>query len=130
MVNEWPDLLLGRDRCNGLQDPAGDLVWVPLGVRAAIFQVTLVSIVREAMRHANGRTAVRDAVVEFVDRLGFVQTRETEMIVRAVDRDVLVLVLVERSHKRFEVGLTTHFTQMLGREVRVHPRTVPIDFHS
>src|SRR4030095_3615223 len=49
------------------------------------------------------------------------------MVVRAVDGDVLILVLVERSHQRFEVGLAADFTHVLGREVRVHARTVPVD---
>ena len=48
------------------------------------------------------------------------------MIVGAVHGDVLVLVLVERGHERFEVLLAADLAQVLGREVRVHPGPVPV----
>src|SRR5690242_12090035 len=91
--------LRGRNRGDGLENTAGDLVGVALGVRAAILEIALVAVVDEAVRNADGRATVCNAVVEFVDRLGLVETGETEVVVRSVHGDVLVLVLVERCHE-------------------------------
>ena len=49
------------------------------------------------------------------------------MVLRPVDRDVLVDVLRERGHQLLEVGLPAHLAHMLGGEVRVHPGAVPIE---
>src|SRR5262245_41386435 len=88
--------LLQRDSRNRLENTAGDLVRIPLRIRTAVFEVTLVAAVHKAVRNANRRAAVCHAVVEFVDRLRLVQTGQTEVVVRTIDSDVLVLVLVER----------------------------------
>src|SRR5258706_12706644 len=47
----------GRDR---LQDLRSDLVGVALRVRAAIFQIALVAVIDEGMRHPDRGAAVRD----------------------------------------------------------------------
>ena len=79
------------------------------------------------MRHANGSSAISDPVAEFVDRLRLVQTGETEMILGAIDGDVLVAVLGKRRHEFFEVSFTALFAHELGREVSMHAGTVPIE---
>ena len=78
----------GVDR---LQDPRSDLVGVPLRVRATIFQVALVVVLDEAVRHADRSAAVGHALGEIVDGLGLVQAGQAQVVVRAVDGDVLVL---------------------------------------
>ena len=109
--------LLCRHGGNGLQDPTGNLVGVTLRVGPAILQVAPVAVVGEAMRHADGGTPVGDAIVEFVDGLRLLQPGEAQMIVWAVDRDVLVLLFIERGHERLEVGLATDFAHVFGREI-------------
>ena len=78
------------------------------------------------MRDADRSAAVGDTIAELVDRLGLVQTGQAEVVVRSVHGDVLVLVLVERSHEGLEVSLATLLSHVGGGEVRVHARTVPI----
>src|ERR1700676_83855 len=48
------------------------------------------------------------------------------MIVRSIDRDMFVLVLVEGGHERFEIFLTAYFAHVLGREVGMESGTVPV----
>src|SRR4051794_20161321 len=82
----------GVDRRNGrhrLQDLGGDLVWVALRVRAPVLEVTPVTVADEAVRDADGRAAVGNAVAEGVDRLGLVLAGQTHVVVRPVDRDVV-----------------------------------------
>src|SRR5215831_4584411 len=43
----------GRHRRDRLQDLRGDLVWVALRVRTAIFQIALIAVVDERVRHAD-----------------------------------------------------------------------------
>ncbi len=40
-------------RADGLQQAADDLIWISLGVRTAIFEVTLVAIANEVYRQAD-----------------------------------------------------------------------------
>jgi len=49
------------------------------------------------------------------------------VVVRSIHRDVLIDVFGERVHKRLEIFLPTHFAEVLGREVRVHARAVPVE---
>src|ERR1700730_5308694 len=93
-VAVWGGLRL-RHRCDRLKNAAGDLVGIAGRVRTPIFEVTFVAVIDETMRHTNGSPAIGQAVVEFVDRLGLVQTGQTQMIVRSIHRDMFVLVLVE-----------------------------------
>src|SRR4051794_4349968 len=82
----------GFDRRNGrhrLQDLGGDLVWVALRVRAPVLEVTPVTVADEAVRDADGRAAVGNAVAEGVDRLGLVLAGQPHVIVRPVNRDVV-----------------------------------------
>src|SRR3954466_4457596 len=53
---------------DGLENPARDLVRIALGIRSAIFQISLVAAVHEAVRHAHRRATIRDAVIELIDR--------------------------------------------------------------
>ncbi len=120
-----PDLL-GRDSLDGLEHAARDLVRVALGVRTTILKVALVLVVHEAVGHADRGTAIGDSVAELVDRLGLVESGQTEVVVRTVNGDVLVLVLIESGHELLEVLLATLLTHELGGEVAVHAGSVPI----
>ena len=79
------------------------------------------------MRHADGRAAISEAVTEFINRLRLVETGETEMILRAIDRDVFVAVRAEGGHELLEVGLAAHFTHIGRREIGMHTRAVPVE---
>ena len=109
-----------------MQDAACDLVRVAGGVWTPVLEVALVAVLHEAVRHADRGAAVGEAVVEFVDRLRLVKTGQAQVIVRAVNGDVLVLVLVKGRHKRLEVFLAAHLAHVLGREITVHARAVPV----
>src|ERR1700704_824212 len=54
----------GRNLSDRLQDLRSDLVGVALRVRAAVFQIALVAVVGEGMRHADRSAAVGNAVGE------------------------------------------------------------------
>src|SRR5271156_4673110 len=73
----------GRDRGDCLQDLRGDLVGVPLRVRAAILEIALVAIVHEAVGNADGRSAVGDSVCEIVNRGRLVLPSEAHVVVRS-----------------------------------------------
>src|ERR1700682_664130 len=60
----------GRDRSARLQDLGSDLVGVALRVRAAIFQIALVAVIGERVRHADRGAAVGDTVGELGDGRG------------------------------------------------------------
>src|ERR1700730_8964213 len=62
----------GRNFRDGLQDLGSDLVGVALGVRATVFQITLVVVLDERVRHADRSTAVGNAVAELVPGGGLV----------------------------------------------------------
>src|SRR4051794_25345952 len=121
---------VGRNDLDRLQDPAGDLVRVAERVRAPVLEVPAVAVRDEAVRDPDRRAAVRDAVVELVDRLRLVQAREPHVVVGAVDGDVCVLLFVEGGHQRLEVVLAADLPHVLGREVRVHARAVPVVLHA
>src|SRR5262249_60702369 len=61
-------LLAGRNGRDRLQDLRSDLVWVALRVRTTVFQVTLVAVVDEGVRHADRSAAVGHAIAERVDQ--------------------------------------------------------------
>src|SRR5476651_469641 len=96
--------LLGRHALAGLYDPAGDQIRVGGGVRTTILEVALVAVADEVDRHADRGAAVGQAVGELVDGLRLVEAGETEVVLRAIDGDVLVDVLLERRHELLEVN--------------------------
>ena len=110
-----------------MQDAAGNLVGVALGIRATILEVAFVAAVDEAVWNAHRGSAVGNAVVEFVDRLGFVEASETEMVVWPVNGDVLVFVFIKRGHEFLEVILPANFAQVFGGKIRMHAGAVPIE---
>src|SRR5882757_5678728 len=79
----------GRNLSDRLQDLRSDLVGVALRVRAAVFQIALVAVVGEGMRHADRSAAVGNAVGEVTDRRRLVLAGQTHVVVRTVDRDVV-----------------------------------------
>ena len=78
------------------------------------------------MGYSDRGTAVGYTVAELVDRLGLVESGQAEVVVRTIDGNVLVLVLVESSHELLEVLLATLLTHELGGKVAVHAGSVPI----
>ena len=80
------------------------------------------------MRHADRSTAVGETVGEFIDRLGLVKAGEAEMVVRAIDGDVLFAMFAEGSHECFEVSLAAFFAEVVGGEIRVHAGAIPVAF--
>src|SRR5712671_4680515 len=77
----------GRNLRDRLQDLRSDLVGVALRVRAAVFQIALVAVVGEGMRHADRSAAVGNAVAELVPGRGLVLAGQALVVVRTVDRD-------------------------------------------
>src|SRR4030081_3241297 len=77
----------GRNGSDRLQYLGSDLVGVALRVRAAIFQIALVAVVGEGMRHPDRGAAVRNTVAEGVDRGGLMLSGQAHVVVRTVNRD-------------------------------------------
>src|SRR5919198_389868 len=121
------DQRLRGDRLDRLQDAAGDPVRIGHRVRPAIFEITAVAAVHEAVRDADRRPAVGDAVREVADGRRFVKAGQAQVVLGAVAGDVLVARLRERAHQRGEVLLAADLAHVLRREVRVQPRAVPVD---
>src|ERR1700756_1511362 len=79
----------GRNFGNRLQDLRSDLVGVVLRVRTAVFEVTLVAVVHEGMRHADRSATVSQAKAELVPGRGLVLAGQPLVVVRTVDGDVV-----------------------------------------
>src|SRR5215470_11713112 len=77
----------GRHLGDRLQDLRSDLVGVALRVRTAVFQIALVAVVHEGMRHADRSPAVGQAIAELVPGRGLVLAGEALVVVRPIDRD-------------------------------------------
>src|ERR1700722_12742971 len=116
----------GRNRSNRLQDLRSDLVRVALRVRTAILKIALVAVIGEAVRYADRRAAVGDAIAELVDRRGLVLAGQPQMIIRAIDRDVIGPCRLERGHQLFEILLAADFPHVGGGEVGMHAGAIPI----
>jgi hypothetical protein len=79
----------------GLKDVAGNfLAGVALRVRTATFQIDAAALVDIFLREAEGRTAMCDAVVEHVNEPRRMQAGQAQVVVRAMDGDVLDFELV------------------------------------
>src|SRR5205085_3808503 len=110
-----------------LQDPAGDAVRIAERVRPPVLEVAAVAVLHEAVRDPNRRAAIRDPVVEPVDRLRLVEPGEPHVVVGAVDGDVVFLVGIEGRHQRREVLLAAGLAHVPRREVRVQSGPVPVE---
>ena len=66
-----------------------DLVGIAFGVRAAILQIALVTVLDEVDGHPDGSATIGETVAELVDGLRFVQARQAQMVIRAVHGNVL-----------------------------------------
>lgn len=77
-------------------------------------------------RNTDGSTAVGDTARELTDVAGFVATGETEVVVLAVDGDVLVVPLAEPLDGLLDVLHSSRFPHGLGGEVGVAASTVPV----
>src|SRR5260370_15223754 len=113
----------GRDR---LHDLGNDLVGVALRVRAAIFQIALVTVVGEAVRYADRGAAVSNTIRELVDRSGLVLAGQPQMVIRAIDRDVIFAGSFERLHQLLEIFLAADFAHVGGGEVGGPAGAVPV----
>ena len=90
-------------------------------------QIALVFVTfDEAVRDADGSTPVGDTPGELVDGLCLVEAGEAEVVVRAVNGDVLLAVFLELGHEGEEVFLAAFLAEIFGGEVRVHAGAVPV----
>ena len=115
-----------RNRCDRAQNLRRDLVGIALGIRTAIFEVSPVAIGDKAVRHADRRTAIGDAIAELMDGLGLVLAGQAQMVVRSVYGNMLIAGGFERSHDLFEIILAADFAHIVRREVGMHAGTIPI----
>src|SRR3981189_1667216 len=115
-----------RDAIDRLQNARNDLVGITFGVRAAIFQIALVTVLDEVNRHPDRSATIGATIAELVNGLRFVQTCQTQMVIRAIHSDVLGDVVGERLHERFKIFLATYFADVFSREVAVHARSIPV----
>src|ERR1700760_535303 len=79
----------GRHRGDRFQNLRSDLVGVALRVRTAIFQIPLVAIVDEGMRHADRGATISHAVAELVPGRRLVLAGQALVIVRTIDGNVI-----------------------------------------
>ena|ERR1700739_2492733 len=108
-----------RDGVDRLQKARNDLIGIALCIRAPIFQIALVPVLDEVDRQPDRSAAIGKAITELVDRLRFMQTRQSQMVVGTVDGDVIGNCFLERLHKSFEVFLAADFAHVFRREVGV-----------
>jgi len=113
-------------RVDGLEDTRDDLVRVAFRVRTAIFKIALVAILDEVYGQADGSAAIGETVAELVDGLGFVESSEAQVVIRAIHGDVLGDEFFECRHEGFKIFLAADFANVLGREVAVHARAIPV----
>ena len=111
---------------NRLENTTGNQIRVSGGIRTAVFEVALVAIINEAVGDTDRGAAVGETVAELVDRLCLVQTGETQVILWAVNGDVLIAEFVKGRHEFLEVGFAALLAHELGGEVGVHAGAVPI----
>lgn len=121
---------LGRDGNVGTLDGGDDggchHVGVSVGGGTAVFQPALPAIFDGRDRNPDGRAAVRNAVAELVDRLSFVQTRQTLIVVSTVDVDVFLDPWLEGLANGFVNRLAAAGTEQRIAEVGVHAAAVPV----
>src|ERR1700722_18627107 len=98
-------LRASRNRSNRLQYLRSDLVGVALRVRTAVFQIALVAVVDERVRHADRSPAIGNAPAELVDRGRLVLAGQAQMVLRTVNRDVVLAVGFECLHQALEILL-------------------------
>src|SRR5579872_1510143 len=89
----------GMDR---LQDAGDDLVRIGFGIRTPVFQVALITVLDEVNGQADGSAAIRQAVAELIDGLGFMQAGQAQVVVGTIDGDVRRDIVLERAHQSFE----------------------------
>src|SRR3979490_1498780 len=103
-----------RHSLNCLENATRDFVRITSRIGTAIFQVPLVPTIDETVWHTNRCSTICETVIEFVDRLCFVQPRQTQMVIWTIDRDMFVFILVERRHQRFEIFFAASITHIGG----------------
>ena len=96
-----------------------------VGGRATVLEVTH-ALVGDMARNTNGGTTVGDTRREGADVAGFMTTGETEVVVLAVNSDVLVVPLGELLDGGFDSLDTSRLTHRLGGVVGVGTGAVPV----
>lgn len=86
------------DGLDGLEESRDDLVGIGLRIGATVFEVAFVLVIDEAVGNADGGTAVGHTPVELIDRLGFVEAGESEVVIGSVRGDMFIAILVESGH--------------------------------
>ena len=112
-------------KCLRLHDDARDLVGVGVGGGAAILKVA-VALGGALAGNADRRAAVGDAVRELVDGARLVAARQALLVVLAVHGDVLLVAGAELGDGRLNVLHAALLAHLLGREVAVQARAVPV----
>lgn len=92
--SSWGILLHSTE--DGLHHDTRDLIWVGVGGRATVLEVS-VAFGGALARNADRRATVGDAVCEGVDGTGLVSAGETQLVALAVDENVCGVSLVSGS---------------------------------
>jgi len=92
----------------------------------AVFEATFPTILYSANRDTDRGSAVGYAVAEFVDRLSFVETGQTLIIVSTININMLLDVLTELFADSGEYALVTTLSHQTIGEVGVHTGTIPV----
>lgn len=117
--------LLRNSAKASLHNDTRNLVRVGVGRRATVLEVT-VALGAAFPRNTDRGTAVRDAVCERVDRAGLVTAGKTLIIALTIDGNVLLVTGLELLDGVLNVLHATLLAHVLGREVGVEARAVPV----
>lgn len=79
--------------------------------------------------NTDGSTTVGNTVAESIDRSGLVPSGKTLFIVSTVDGNVFLMALAELLDGSFDVGHSTFDTHLLGGDVGVESRAVPVSWN-
>lgn len=109
----------------GLDDDAGDLVWVTVGGGTPVLEVAL-ALLGDGAVDTNGSTTVGDAPGELLVRGSLVPASHTSLVALTVDKHVLLLPGSELLHGGLNGLDATFGTHLLGGDVGVETGTVPV----
>jgi len=117
-----------RDAIDRLQNARNDLVGITFGVRAAVFQIALVTVLDEVNRHPElRRHEFGETIAELVNGLRFRADLSSGRWLSGPYTAMCSATLSENAlHERFKIFLATYFADVFSREVAVHARSIPV----
>jgi len=118
----WPYLLI---ETGGLDNDRRDTIRVNVGSRASVFQVA-VALCSDMPGNANGSTTVCDTRAEIVDVASLVTTSQPQIIVLAVNSNMLIVPLRQLLNGSFDGFHSSGLTHSLRAVVGVAASTVPV----